>query len=119
MFSTTKLCVEKFQKMRNLHICDTILTVIRMNKFMIKLIHGYQAATTGKQPTCRFHPSCSNYSIQAYENYNFFYATWLTIWRILRCNPFNKGGYDPIPKLKKQWKAELKAEEEKNKGANV
>ncbi len=88
-----------------------------MKKFMIRLIHGYQAATQGKQPTCRFHPSCSNYAIQAYENYNFFYATILTMWRILRCNPFNKGGYDPIPKYKKILKEELKAEAEKKKDA--
>lgn len=85
---------------------------------MVKLIRGYQAATSGKQPTCRFHPSCSNYSIQAYENYNFFYATILTVWRIIRCNPFSKGGYDPIPKYKKILKAELKAEAEKKKDAN-
>ena len=68
---------------------------------MIRLIRGYQAGTINKQPTCRYHPTCSNYAIDAYENYNFFKASLLTLWRILRCNPFSKGGFDPIPKFKK------------------
>jgi uncharacterized protein len=86
-----------------------------MKKFLIKLIKGYQQATKGKNPTCRYHPTCSNYAIQCYENYNVFYATLLSIWRILRCNPLFKGGYDPIPKYKKELKAQLKAEKEANK----
>ena len=87
-----------------------------MNKLIIKLLKKYQQGTQGKNPTCRYHPSCSNYSMQAYENYNFFYATILTIWRVLRCNPLSKGGYDPIPKYKKELKEQLKKEkEEQNK----
>lgn len=86
-----------------------------MKKLIIKLIHGYQSATSTKNPTCRYRPSCSNYAIDAYENYNFFYATILTIWRILRCNPFSKGGYDPIPKYKKELKKQLQEEKEKEK----
>ncbi|MDD4595702.1 MAG: membrane protein insertion efficiency factor YidD [Candidatus Izemoplasmatales bacterium] len=86
-----------------------------MNKLIIKMIKGYQAATVNKNPTCRYRPTCSNYALDAYQNYNFFYATLLTIWRILRCNPFSKGGYDPIPKYKKILKAELLAEANKKK----
>jgi len=67
------------------------------------MIKNYQQATSNKNPTCKYHPSCSNYALDAYKNYNIFYATWLTIWRILRCNPFSKGGYDPIPKFKKKY----------------
>lgn len=48
-------------------------------------------------PSCRFYPTCSTYSMEAYTKYNFFKATYLSVWRILRCNPFNKGGYDPLP----------------------
>ncbi len=81
-----------------------------LRKLMIKLIHGYQKQFSGRTPRCRFSPTCSNYAIQAYENYNFFYATILTIWRVLRCNPLFKGGYDPIPKLKRQLKEELARE---------
>jgi len=88
--------------------------VIPVRKWMIKLIHKYQTTFAGRPARCRYHPTCSNYAIEAYENYNFFYATILTIWRILRCNPLFKGGYDPIPKYKKILKAELKAEKENN-----
>lgn len=84
--------------------------VIPMRKWMIKLIHQYQTTFAGRPARCRYHPTCSNYAIEAYENYNFFSATILTVWRILRCNPLFKGGYDPIPKYKKILKAELKAE---------
>jgi len=86
-----------------------------MKKFIIKLIKKYQEGTSGKNPTCRYHPSCSNYAVQAYENYNFFYATILSVWRILRCNPLSKGGYDPIPKYKKELKEQLKREKEEQK----
>ena len=48
-------------------------------------------------PTCRFYPSCSQYGLEAFRKYNFFKALGLTVWRVLRCNPFNKGGYDPLP----------------------
>lgn len=46
---------------------------------------------------CRFHPTCSNYGLDAYRAYGPLKATWLTAWRILRCHPFSKGGYDPVP----------------------
>lgn len=71
-----------------------------MNRLMIKLIRSYQEATKDKNKTCKYSPTCSEYAIDAYLNYNFFVATFLMIWRILRCNPFSKGGYDPIPKYK-------------------
>ena len=47
-------------------------------------------------PSCRFVPSCSEYSYQALQKYGAIKGTALSIWRILRCNPFNKGGYDPL-----------------------
>ncbi len=46
--------------------------------------------------TCRFYPSCSEYSLEAFKKYNFFKASYLSSYRILRCNPFNPGGYDPL-----------------------
>ena len=48
-------------------------------------------------PSCRFHPSCSKYALDAFRVYALPKASWLTLWRILRCNPFNPGGYDPLP----------------------
>lgn len=81
-----------------------------MKKLAIKLIRAYQKGKKGAPPRCRYSPSCSNYAIQCYENYNVFYATILSIWRILRCNPLSKGGYDPIPKYKKELKKQLAEE---------
>ena len=50
-----------------------------------------------KRPCCRFTPTCSAYAIEAYKKRGFIIGTILTVWRILRCNPFCKGGYDPVP----------------------
>ncbi|MEJ8786620.1 membrane protein insertion efficiency factor YidD [Peptoniphilus sp. EMRHCC_23] len=46
---------------------------------------------------CRFYPTCSQYGYEAFSTYPFFKALYLTIRRILRCHPFHKGGYDPLP----------------------
>jgi hypothetical protein len=46
--------------------------------------------------SCRFYPSCSQYAIDAIEKYGAFKGGMMTSYRILRCNPFNKGGYDPV-----------------------
>ncbi|CUU02590.1 hypothetical protein JGI1_00531 [Candidatus Thermokryptus mobilis] len=48
-------------------------------------------------PSCRFYPSCSDYSIQAFSKYGFLKGLWLTMKRIVRCNPFNPGGIDEVP----------------------
>ena len=49
-----------------------------------------------KMGCCKYYPSCSRYSYQAIEKYGAFKGTFLSVWRILRCNPFSKGGYDPL-----------------------
>jgi len=48
-------------------------------------------------PACRFEPSCSAYGLECFQKLPFHRALWLTCWRILRCNPFNPGGCDPVP----------------------
>jgi len=45
---------------------------------------------------CRFQPSCSNYAIQAVEKYGVIKGGFKAVWRVLRCNPFNSGGFDPL-----------------------
>jgi uncharacterized protein len=48
-------------------------------------------------PTCRFTPTCSRYAIDAVREWGIVIGTVLALWRIIRCNPFSKGGYDPVP----------------------
>jgi putative membrane protein insertion efficiency factor len=85
-----------------------------MRKLAIKMIRFYQKAklpaTSG---SCRFIPSCSNYAIDAYTKHNFFYASILTFWRILRCNPLSKRRYDPVPLTRKEKQILKKLEETK------
>ena len=50
-----------------------------------------------RRPCCRFMPTCSQYALEALEKYGALKGGWLTIKRILRCNPLCKGGYDPVP----------------------
>jgi len=54
------------------------------------------------QGTCRFSPTCSAYAIGAVEEWGIIIGSFLALRRILRCNPFGKGGYDPVPKRKKR-----------------
>ena len=49
---------------------------------------------------CRYTPSCSTYGLIAYQRHGFMRASWLTSWRLMRCNPWSAGGYDPVPARK-------------------
>ncbi|HPH01793.1 MAG TPA: membrane protein insertion efficiency factor YidD [Spirochaetota bacterium] len=62
--------------------------------FFVKL---YQKIVSPWLPkSCRFYPSCSEYSVQAFMKYGFFKGFWLTVRRVGRCHPFHPGGYDPL-----------------------
>ena len=70
-----------------------------MKKLFIGLIKFYRKYLSGMKttPTCKFIPTCSEYGIEAIEKYGALKGGLLTVWRILRGNPFSKGGYDPVP----------------------
>ena len=68
-----------------------------MKKVAIWLIRFYRKHISPyRKPCCKYVPTCSEYALEAYEKYGFFKGTRLAVWRILRCNPFSKGGYDPL-----------------------
>ena len=74
-----------------------------MKKILILLIKIYQRTLSpylGKN--CRYSPSCSQYTIEAIVEYGAIKGGLMGIKRIIRCNPFSKGGYDPMPKKKKE-----------------
>lgn len=69
-----------------------------MRKIIIFFIGVYQRMISPFLPkTCRFEPTCSDYCKQAMQQYGAFKATGLCIRRLLRCHPWNPGGYDPLP----------------------
>ena len=69
-----------------------------MKYLMIWLLRLYQKIISPiKPPSCRFTPTCSAYAIEAFRKRGFFVGLILSTGRILRCNPFCKGGYDPVP----------------------
>ncbi len=65
---------------------------------LLGLIRLYQASFARTLPpnTCRFYPSCSHYGYQAVYKYGVLKGGAMAVWRVLRCNPFNRGGYDPV-----------------------
>ncbi|MEE1055678.1 MAG: membrane protein insertion efficiency factor YidD [Acutalibacteraceae bacterium] len=72
-----------------------------MKRPLIWLIKFYRkniSPTT--PPSCKFTPTCSQYGLEAIEKFGAFKGGFMTLWRILRCNPFSKGGYDPVPEKK-------------------
>ncbi|NLN82017.1 MAG: membrane protein insertion efficiency factor YidD [Clostridiales bacterium] len=79
-----------------------------MKRVLISLIRFYQRHISSKTPpSCRFLPTCSVYAIEAIERFGAIRGGGLALWRILRCNPLGKPGYDPVP--------EKKPKKEKNK----
>lgn len=67
-----------------------------MSRFLIKLIKLYQRIPGKFHYNCKFYPTCSNYMIEAITKYGSLKGLYLGVKRIFRCNPFSKGGYDPL-----------------------
>ena len=69
-----------------------------MSKVLIVLVRVYQVVISPLVgPRCRFYPSCSNYAIEAMRVHGALRGSGMAAWRVLRCNPFNDGGLDPVP----------------------
>lgn len=75
----------------------TLLNLPRL--LLLAIIRLYQNTLSRALPanTCRFYPSCSHYGYQSIYKYGVLKGSLMAIWRVLRCNPFNAGGHDPVP----------------------
>ncbi len=78
-----------------MHIVRNILiSCVKFYKKFISPMKGHAV--------CKYYPSCSSYAIEALEVHGVWKGSLLALWRILRCNPFSKGGYDPVPVRKEK-----------------
>ena len=69
-----------------------------MKRMLLFVVRAYQAALSPLLPAaCRYHPTCSNYTIEALEVHGALRGSWLAVKRIARCHPFRAGGFDPVP----------------------
>lgn len=73
-----------------------------LKKLILFLIRTYQVTLSPRFSggACRFTPTCSQYAVEAIETHGLIKGSAIAFWRILRCNPFCKGGYDPVPPKK-------------------
>lgn len=78
-----------------------------MKRLIIRLLKFYKKHISPSLPSqCIFQPTCSVYAMEAVERHGACKGSLLALWRLLRCNPFNKGGFDPVPenyKGKAKW----------------
>lgn len=69
-----------------------------MTRLAVLLVRGYQIVLSPfLPPSCRYFPTCSHYALMAYEKHGAWRGSLLTLRRLLRCQPFASGGYDPVP----------------------
>lgn len=70
-----------------------------VKKILIKMVRFYQKYLSPIKgySSCKFYPTCSCYAVEAIERFGALKGTKMAIWRLLRCNPFSDGGYDPVP----------------------
>jgi uncharacterized protein len=69
-----------------------------VGKILLALIKAYRYCLSPLLgPSCRFHPSCSEYAEEALSKHGVVFGSWLALKRIARCHPWHPGGYDPVP----------------------
>ena len=72
-----------------------------MKQLLMAMVRFYQKHISPLKPsgTCKYIPTCSQYALEALERHGALKGTLLAVWRVLRCNPFSEGGYDPVPEV--------------------
>ena len=74
-----------------------------MKRVLLAILRFYKRCISPLLPNaCIYTPTCSEYAMEAIQKHGVLKGTGLAIWRVLRCNPFMKGGYDPVPEPKKK-----------------
>lgn len=69
-----------------------------MRQIAIRLLQGYKRLISPLLPaSCRFVPTCSEFAAEAVARHGLFHGSVVAVWRVLRCNPFSRGGFDPVP----------------------
>jgi putative membrane protein insertion efficiency factor len=82
-----------------------------LQKVALGMLRGYKWAISPMlPPACRYVPTCSEYAMEAVERYGVLRGGWMAAGRLLRCHPFVKGGYDPVPHTSSQECAGIKSD---------
>ena len=92
--------IEEIHEHKSPPLSELPLTIWNFPRlFLLLPIRFYQRTLSEALPsdTCRFYPTCSHYGYQAIFKYGALKGGWMAFSRVLRCNPFNPGGYDPVP----------------------
>ena len=72
----------------------------KVTSFVLLLLRGYKWALSPLlPPACRYVPTCSDYAVEAVERYGALRGGLMAMWRVLRCHPFVRGGYDPVVEI--------------------